>query len=505
MKALYVSALVLIFSFLGGLAAASGSTLVIVAFSGITISLFLFFSPSILFLTTLIFSMAVAGLLDFYLGIGIANWIPSVLGLALIPASIIFQDRSLRSLDPKSRSHFDWLIGLYMVVLASSSFLNQNSWTQVVVGIRNYWPFIGVYFALQTFAGSDHDLRRWVRALLFIGLIQFPFVLHQAIFVAPKRISSFEAVGGGVESLVGTFGGNQLGGGYTGEMAVFVLLTSCLALALAKQIRHGLTIAWTMCILALGCVALAETKVVFVLAPIALIIVFFEEIKSSPKKIMGLLLAMTVSLGGLVAIYLSRLAEKGPIDLGRTLGYSFDPTFMVDRWHRGRTAALIHWWENNITQFDPVQALLGHGMASTLETSRIIGEGSAVLKYGLGLDSHAASRLLWDTGLIGFGIFFLIIVRTAWHAHILIRGSHVVGFHLSVLKVARAAMVCFAAMLPYQVSVLGGAPMQFIFWFFVGYVEVCRRMAPIGETNVSNRRATKPVNRIQSSRSSIRV
>lgn len=455
--------------------------MVVGVFGGLGMAIFLACAPSLLFATTLFFSMVIAGVAEFYLGIGQANWIPSLmalalwipslLALALFPSAKFSSGGQSKQCRHSPLSGVGWLIGGYLLILISSSLLNGNVLGQMFVGVRAYVPFIGIYFALQTFASSDKDLKRWVHALLLVGLIQFPFCLHQAIFIAPLRAHSLVSVGGGAESIVGTFGGNSLGGGYTGEMAVFVLLASLLSLTLASSIRFGKVLAWATSIFAIGCIALAETKIVFVLAPIALVMVFYEEVRSSPKRMFGLLMAMLVIFGGLAAVYAWRFWSNGPNEFWHAFTYSFDPDFMVDGFHRGRVAALIHWWDIHIADFDFFHALLGHGMASTVESSRLLGDGSAVRAFGPGLNSQAASTLLWDGGVLGFGLFCWIVARSGWNAHRLTGMIALPEFHRNVMKVARAAMFCFAAMLPYQVSVLGGAPMQFLFWFFVGYVE----------------------------------
>lgn len=469
-----VIAVALALSILGGMAASTGSALVVGAFIGVGVAAFLAFAPSYLFAATMFFSLAIAGLAEFYFGIGQANWIPSLLGLALLAVAGLAHGEIARRPNRAFLPSVGWLVAGYCFILLSASILNANSLLQLVAGIRNYLPFVGVFLALQCFANSDKNLKTWVNSLLLIGFIQFPFALHQAIFIAPMREKTLAAVGGGAEAIVGTFGGNPMGGGYTGEMAIFVLLASLLAIALAPTMRHGKALAWVMSAFAIGCVALAETKIVFVLAPIAVTMVFWEELRASPKRMFGLLAAMSVVLGGLAAVYAWRFWGKGPDEFWHAFTYSFDPNFMIDRLHRGRIAALIHWWDNNVVQFDFFHAFLGYGMASTLEASRILGEGSAVKAFGLGLDAHAASKLLWDGGLVGFGIFGWLIARSAWNAHRLIGQPSIPIFHRNVLKTARAAMFCFAVILPYQVSVVGGAPMQFLFWFFIGYVEFWR-------------------------------
>lgn len=477
-KNFVVIALMLAFSLLGGLLATTGSVKIIGAFAGLFLAIFLLTTPTLLFGVVLVFSLVISGVAEFYLGVGQANWVASILALGLVASAFISSLKHSSQSVTRSSKSVGWLVAAYVTVLILASLLNVNSVMQIIVGMRNYIPFIGVFLALQFFGNSDKELKRSINLILLIGLIQLPFCLQQAIFVAPARQHSLEAVGGGAEAIVGTFGGNPLGGGYTGEMAVFMLLVSCLVLALAASLRFGKSLSFAICIGAIGCVALAETKIVFLLTPLALILVFLEDIRSSPKKMFAMLIAVICVLGGLAAVYAWRFWAKGPDEFWHAFTYSFDPNFMVDRLHRGRIGALVHWWDSNVVRFDAMHALLGYGMGSTLEASRTLGEGSAVIIYGLGIDAHAANKLLWDSGMLGFGFFCWIIVRTGLNANRLVRGSAVPQFHLGVLKASRAAMFCFAAMLPYQVSVLGGAPMQFLFWFFIGYVEYWRRQAP---------------------------
>jgi hypothetical protein len=265
----------LVFGLFGGFVASTGSVMLAGATLGLSTALFLLFSPKLLLVATMVFSLAIAGVAEFYLGIGQANWIPSLLGLALFPAAFIAHKTKASRSNRKHLASVTPLIGVFVFILFFASALNLNSQLQFITGIRNYLPFIGVFIALQMLPASDVDLKKWLKLLLLLGLIQLPFCLHQALFIAPKRERSFSAVGGGAEAIVGSFGGNPLGGGYTGEMAVFVLAMSLLALAIVPTLKNGKVVALFMCTFAIGCVALAETKIVFILAPIAVLMVFF--------------------------------------------------------------------------------------------------------------------------------------------------------------------------------------------------------------------------------------
>lgn len=481
MRKLLVLLLILFLALVAGLIAATGSTMLVVAFAGMCVAVFLAFSPALLFGSMLVFSLAVTGVAEFYLFISQVNWVASMMGIALLVMAflsrLLGKGRPALPPGPVVLSSVTPLVVLYVLLLLVSSLINKIPLVQFLIGARYYLCYLGVYFALQSYANSDREQQLWVKLLLLFGLLQLPFCLHQAIFIAPKRAHSLQASGEGVESIVGSFGGNQLGGGYTGEMAVFMLLMVGLAIALTPNIKRGRWLVAAMSVGALGCVGLAETKIVFLLTPIVLTIVLWEKIRASPKYMAGLLFGGGSALGLLGAVYAWRFWTKGPGEFWHAFTYSFDPNFMVDRLHRGRVATLVHWWDHNVLHFDLLHSLLGYGMGASVELSSILRAGSAVLLFGVGLDSHAASKLLWDGGLLGLGMLGLIILRSGLNAHRAVTLSGIPDFHRNVLKLARAAMFCFAAMLPYQVSIIGGAPMQFLFWFFVGYIEYWRAFA----------------------------
>lgn len=457
-----------------GVLAAVGAVIPILGLAGALVGLGLMLAQRVLFLVTVLFALIVSGLAEFYLGIGQANWVASGLALALGGAALLAIPRTRVRVGSQHQASVMPLVLAYLAFLVLASIVNGISLTQLVVGLRNYVPFVGVLLACR-YVADEALMRRIPFVIVLIGFLQLPFALHQALFVAPLRQYSLTAVGGGAESIVGTFGGDPFGGGYTGEMAVFVLFASCIALAVPAAGAAQRWIFRFMPIFAVWCVALAETKIVFVLAPFVVALVFLEEARRSPIRFISILLACAALLGALAVVYSVKYWSAADREFLHAFTYSFDPNFMVDSYHRGRVGALVHWWDQNVMKLDPLRALVGYGVASTLEASRVLGEGNAVRMFGLGLDAHAANKLLWDAGLLGLGLFCWVIGRTAWSAHKLVSVQALSDVEVGMLRVARGAMFAFAVMLPYQVAMVGGAPMQLLFWLLVGYVEYCRR------------------------------
>lgn len=465
--------LAMVLGLFAGLISSTGSMLLAGAFIGAVLGACLALSIRTLFYVAMFFCLAICGLLEFYLFIGQANWLAS--GLCLVLMLISCATSLMRREEIKIDNSIYPVVIFFIMTMIAGGVINLIAPIQWLVGLRTYLPFIGVLLVFTTFL-KQRDLEIIPILLVVVGLLQLPFCMHQFFVIGPLRNSTLASVGGSQEAMVGTFGGDMFGGGYTAEMAIFTLITACLAVALKGKGYVLQAFRYLMPLAALLCVALSETKIVILITPIVFCIIFWEELRASPKFFLGATISMLSVIALLIGVYALRFYGTGGDQL-HALTYSFDPNFMVDRYHRGRMAALIHWWNNVVLSGDMIRALFGYGVASTLESSRVLGEGNAVKIFGLGLDAHAACKLLWDTGISGFLIFAWLLVRSARNANQILNRVQSVNI-AATLKVSRGAMFIFAAMLPYQVAMFGGAPMQFLFWLFIGYIECCNRLFP---------------------------
>lgn len=476
--------LVLALAVFFGLLSSTGSVFYVGLLFGLVAAVALVFFPALLFTGAFWFSLLIGGLAEFYMGIGQANWLASGLTSLMIVSAVFYamgrQQHRERQTAGRSGTGLGGLVLVFVAILVMASALNGISFIQWVVGLRNYLPFMGVFAVGAYVLGAGNWRRVWLW-LLLIGLIQLPLCIHQFLFVATKRAHSLKAVGGSAEAIVGSFGGNQMGGGYTGEMAVFVLLAALLATLVPREERIWRMARWLMPLAALVCVGLAETKVVFVMAPVLIVACFWNELRARPGRFLGLALGAGLLLALLAGVYWYRYWSKSSGEFLHAWTYTFDPNFMVDPLHRGRVAALLHWWQVHTMAGDWLHLLIGYGAGASLEASRMLGQGNAVLRYGLGLDAHAMSKLLWDAGAIGFGVFLALMVRGAWLARQLSRDLSLSAEMRGTMRWAMGALLAFILMLPYQVSVLGGAPMQMLLWMTLGFIEFGARQARLAK------------------------
>lgn len=465
----------LLLAVIGGLAAATGAVLMVGVIAAVAVGIGVMIFPKFHIFLGMVFALVITGVLEFFFYFGQANWLSSVLVASMmVPA---FMRMLGMSTDRLGVSAFAVVLVAYVSALFASSAINQIPVAQLIVGSRNYIPYIGVALLLVYGGFKVEFVRRLVRAILLIALLQVPVAIYQHFVVGPARVAMRGAVGRQDEAIVGTFGGSILTGGYTGEMAAFLIMALMFVIALWREREIKGVLAAILALTLLVPVLLAETKIALLLLPVLALIAFGADIRKSPTTALVSVLGAAVLMAVVGGVYAVKYWHSGD-EAATQLLYSFDPDFMVTPDHRGRVGTIVHWYQTNVEGGQYVGALIGHGMASSLEGSLTLGLGSAVRKYGLGLDSHGMSRLLWDGGLVVFFLFVVLCLRTAYVASRLRSDSSIEAQDRAGLTFAMVAAVTMFFMLPYQMSVLGGSAMQFIFWFTVGYVEYMRRSLP---------------------------
>lgn len=457
-----------------GVAAAQGSAFLAFLLPITCLGAIAVFAPTFLAFASLALCLVGSGSLETFADIAQASWGASVVVGGLVLATLLSKPQLALitagwQRKSWSRRLMSLSIGTYFFSLALSAIVNAAPLAQLLAGARNYLPFLGVYLILAKDRLPERRVRQLLWALISVACIQWLFCLAEQFFIVPRRVAALASIGGPGEAIVGSFGGNPLVGGYTGEMAAFVSMTFILCLVLGRRHVLPLWVVLASGISAMVSVGLAEAKIVFVLLPLMVVAVGWRYPGRVGRDLLPLAFAVALCTAIIVAVYAERY--WGDLDqFFQAFSYSFDPRFMVDPYHRGRLATLVHWWQTALIAGPVPQAILGYGPSASMESSAIAGMGTAVIKFGLGLDNNALSKLLWDVGLFGTVAFVLIIVGAFFEATRLSHISSVAPWLRYSLVGIKAWLVAFAVMLPYQVSVIGGPPMQFLFWFSLALV-----------------------------------
>lgn len=381
-----------------------------------------FVSHTVLLILTWMTAAVFAGVVEYFVGINQGFWLAYLLGLLLALRAVVSGPMAHRSnsMDSISSSAerasgglLPWLCIAWLIVATFSTIVALPGLGQVIVALKNYYFMWGVLLAVVWLRWSESALRSAWTAVVAVAVCQWPFALYQRVFVATKRgdAAYWDAV-------VGTFGGDPGGGGHSAAMA----LVACVGLLViisrwrAREMGTGMTLMLgAMC---LASVMLAEVKMIFVWLPVVAVLLFLRDIRSNPPKALLLFCLAAVMIGGMAAGYREAF-YKGPRMhtwgqfFDSQIRYAVDPEeFNVAHRRLGRIAALSFWWQRNSID-DPVQFLFGHGLGASRGSS-IVAVGELARRYPYQIDFSSVSALLWDTGLVGAGLFLALIGVGAW-------------------------------------------------------------------------------------------
>jgi hypothetical protein len=359
-------------------------------------------------------SLVVSGLIDLYLpSLKPLKWGLMLLsiGLALVAMGVAHLGINGRVTKTQNLTLLLWAF-VFFVCAVFSSLVNWQGIAGVAVGLKGYFQVWGIFIAIYYLIDDEKDARRLIRFLLLLGLIQLPFILHQFFILVPMRSGLAAAEHGivAVDVVAGTFGGEMMGGGRSPSLALLLII--CLTIVLARW-RVGLIT--TTRVLLLGVtllipIMLSEVKIVVVLMPLALFLLFRDQISRHPLKSLLGMLAFILLISSIFSIYLMLPGAKSQqkhslVEMYQeTVGYNFG--------ERGYGNAVLNrktvytFWLKEHTHGDElVNAIIGHGPGATNSGSAVMNNTLATKRYArFGIDTTGISSLLWEVGLLGTAV-----------------------------------------------------------------------------------------------------
>lgn len=402
-------------------------------------------------------------------------WAIALLSFLLWPLAL------LNMLQQKRIPAFIWLSLLFVMLCTASAAIEWYSVSEFIAGFKRYFQAYGLLFALATLPLAWSDIRRWQKLVLIVALLQLPFALYELIVLVPLR-GGLAAGSQVLDVVAGTFGANLNGGSANAEMAAFLLIVIAF---LTVRWRAGLLGTRRFCMYALLCLiplGLGETKIVVLLLPIVGFVLFRKEFFRSPLKYLPIFLLLAAITALLAYIYVTVLMKS-------TFSHVISDTLRYNLEHVGygdallnRSTVLSFWWARH-SWHDPVTMLFGHGIGSSFwaPNNPIAGHiGMHFPRYSI--DLTTVSTLLWDIGLVGLGLYFLIMA-TAWIAANRLRRSAQDAQTGADALAIQAAIAVFVVFLFYGSSSVNLLPFQVIIAGVLGYLGfLCRVNAAAAET-----------------------
>lgn len=448
-----------------GLLAVTAEPLLIGMAIGLVVGVFLLFKPDLMIWLILLLGLATGAFVSM-LGPQFSKitWAVSILGFVLLALSLF---NLLLSGRTRGQPIFIWIGLAFLVAALSTTLVQWHSSNEVIAGIKRFFQAYGLMFAFATLALSSREIVRYQKLLLAIALLQLPFALYEFLVLVPLR-GGLDFNSATTDVVAGTFGANLEGGSPNSVMAIFLLITVGF---LFSRWKEKLLPTRSMVLLTLPMLAglfLGEVKILFILIPVAYLVLLKREISRRPgffimMSLFGLLLI--VLLGYVYSVFIIRASvEEIILD---TLSYNVQERG-YGHYYLNRLSALKFWWLQQGWN-DPVSFVFGHGLGSAFSAPSLV-PGHIAMKWPYhGIDLTAASSLLWDTGVMGLSLFILML-STAWHAcHVLLRdsgASHVIADATAI----QAAIALFAVFVIYNNGLVNHSSMEIIMASVLGYL-----------------------------------
>lgn len=458
-----------------GLLAVTASPILVGMAAGLVVGTFLLMKPDVLILLILLLGLAMGAFISM-LGPQFSKitWAVSILGFVLLGLSLFNLALPGRS---KAQPVFIWFALAFLVVVLTSTLVQWYSTGEVIAGVKRLLQAHGLMFALAALALSTRQIGRFKKLLLAIALIQLPFALYEFIFLVALR-GGLDSSSATTDVVAGTFGANLEGGSPNSVMAVFLIITLGFLFARWKEKLLTTKLMVLLALPMLGVFFLGEVKVLFVLIPLAFLVLLKRDIPRRPGffVLMSLCALLFITLlGYLYSVFII----QQPVDeiVSDTLSYNVEERG-YGRYYLNRLTVLEFWWQRQGLH-DPVSFVFGHGLGSAFSAPSVV-PGHIARNWPMyGIDLTTASSLLWDTGVMGFALYMLTLLA-AWRAcNVLIRESHDSGV-LADATAIQAAIAMFAVFVFYNNTLVSHPSMEIILASVLGYLAYLYRHHRLG-------------------------
>lgn len=396
-----------------------------------------------------------------------AVWGISILGFMLLPSALYRLITTPQLL--KSTPLFMWMALLFFLYALLNSIVQFYSVAETVSGFKRYFQVWGLLFGLCWLNVDTQQITRWRNRILAICLLQAPFCLHQLLFLVPIRegyVASHQGLVP-VDVVAGTFGAGMFTGGNNAEMATtLIILFAFLLTRYRANLLAGKKLLW-LSLLLLSPLAMGETKIIVIFFPLMLAVLYRNELFSRPHYAVAALILGSLFTAIILNVYV--ILSKMTLDqlIFDTLKYNVYEVG-YGNCSLNRTTVLT-FWANHQSLADPVSFLFGNGLGST-EEEGALGGGHIDMRYpAYCVGFTGASKLLWELGTLGLGLFLMILLL-AWRcAGKLINQSSNPMVRADAAAI-QTSLVLFAIYPLYRSSLLSAISFQVIFTALLGYL-----------------------------------
>lgn len=479
---LLLSVLVLALALFFGLLAVTASPILVGMGAGLVLGVFLLMKPDVLIWLILLLGLA-GGAFVSMAGPQFSKitWAVSILGFILLFLSLFNLPLVGRS---RGQPPFIWVALAFLLVTLATTVAQWYSTGEVIAGVKRLFQAYGLMFAFATLALSSRQMGRFRKALLVVALFQLPFALYE-FFVLVKERGGLTGAGGSAATdvVAGTFGANLEGGSPNSVMAIYLLIALAFLFARWKERLLPLPKLVLLCVPLVVPFFLGEVKVLFILIPLAFLVLFKRDLPRRPVFFMMMALFGVLFIALLGYLY-ATLIIREPIEhiFEATLAYNVENQG-YGGYYLNRTSVVQFWWQQQ-SWSNPLAFVFGNGLGSSFSAPSVV-PGHIAMKWPLyGIDLTTASSLLWDTGFMGLGLFMLTLL-SAWRTcSFLQRDTRDVSVMADVTAI-QTAIALFAVFVIYNDALVNSPPMEIILACVLGYLAYLYRGHQLGSVTAA--------------------
>ncbi len=405
----------------------------------------------------------------------------------LVALGLIFHGTMDRVLRPQAVTRerqtgiILWALAFF-IIASVSRLVNWDGLGVAIVGMKGYFQMWIFLLGMILVSWKWEVIHSIPKLMFYIALLQLPFVLHQYLFLVPKR----QGLGDGivaVDVVSGTFGGSLMGGGANAVLAAFLIIVIACLLGLWK---HGAlskmkTIGFSL--LFLSPIFFNEAKISAIYLPLVYIILFYKDIIARPLRFIVVSSGMLALLAALLTA-LTLAQPSGKLHTWSDLvNFTFERQTASMHERRGQYSELSRWtaltfWAKEHTHANPVHILIGHGPGSSRvqESGLDLADTLAEEHYGgLQIGYTAVSALLWDTGILGLAAvlaMFIAAFQTAGWLSSYYRERD--RFQAGIFNGLQAGIAVLCLSLAHKDFFVFNIPFQTLLLLIFGYLVICR-------------------------------
>lgn len=422
-----------------------------------------------------ILTFVIQGSAVYFLRLRPAAWL--AFGLAILffcraLLDLVVQRRQSLRARPGDGSSVVLAATLFVLVFVLSLVFNRVPKSQIFSAVKAMLPMFSVLFALYWFRWKEGHLETSWRLMFWVTALQLPVVLYQHFFVATSTT---------FDSIVGTFGGTQGGGGNSAMLVLFSVVAAGYAGARWQAGQMSGRAFGAMLLLTLAIILLGEVKAAFIWLPLVLAWVLRRKVLRSLGAFVGFAVLIAAFVGTTYTVYeqlywgkhvqsARNVAEK----LDRGGGYFFDPNHINYRTGEISRAASLALWARDPQATTPSR-LVGYGPGAS-KPSGLLGAGQVAKRYQpLHLDATALAVLLWDEGVLGAVVYASMLLFSLLAARRFVRRGEGTPAQRALADTCVAAMLLFLIMLVYNRSLMDEPTAQLLLMMCMGtVVQLCR-------------------------------